>query len=77
MVVPDLTDRSLVTLFTRSTKVSKQVIKPEAVNWFMVGDRAKIADKLDELGFDAIIEIDADGNPKKPAIKEVKPEIKN
>ena len=43
----------------------------------MVGDRAKIADKLDELGFDAIIEIDADGNPKKPAIKEVKPEIKN
>lgn len=57
--------------------VSKKVVKPEAVNWFMVGDRAKIADKLDELGFDAIIEIDADGNPKKPAIKEVKPEIKN
>ncbi|MEP3373530.1 M16 family metallopeptidase [Maribacter dokdonensis] len=57
--------------------VSKKVVKPEAVNWFMVGDRAKIADKLDELGFDAIIEIDADGKPKKPAIKEVKPEIKN
>ena len=57
--------------------VSKKVVKPEAVNWFMVGDRAKIADKLDELGFDDIIEIDADGNPKKPAIKEVKPEIKN
>ena len=30
------------------------MVKPEAVNWFMVGDRAKIADKLDKLGFDAI-----------------------
>ncbi|MEP2058160.1 MAG: pitrilysin family protein [Maribacter litoralis] len=57
--------------------VSKKIVKPEAVNWFMVGDRAKIADKLDALGFDAIIEIDADGNPKKPAIKEVQQELKN
>ena len=57
--------------------VSKKVVKPEAVNWFMVGDRAKIVDKLDALGFDAIIEIDADGNPKKPAIKEVQQELKN
>jgi len=57
--------------------VSKKIVKPEAVNWFMVGDGAKIADKLDALGFDAIIEIDADGNPKKPAIKEVQQELKN
>jgi predicted Zn-dependent peptidase len=57
--------------------VSKAVVKPDAVNWFMVGDRSKIADKLDGLGFDAIIEIDADGNPKIPAVKESKPDIKN
>ncbi|MDT0621653.1 M16 family metallopeptidase [Croceitalea vernalis] len=57
-------------------KVSKQVIKPEAVNWFMVGDRAKIASKLDQLGFDNIIEIDADGKPIVPAVK-TDTEIKN
>ncbi|PCJ94876.1 MAG: peptidase M16 [Flavobacteriaceae bacterium] len=57
--------------------VGKEVVKPEAVNWFMVGDRAKIASKLDELGFDAIIEIDADGNPIIPSITEVKTDIKN
>lgn len=43
--------------------VSKKVVKPNAVNWFMVGDKAKISDKLNDLGFDNIIEIDADGNP--------------
>ncbi len=57
--------------------VSKEVVKPEAVNWFMVGDRAVIAEKLDQIGFDAIIEIDADGNPITPAIKEPSKEIKN
>ncbi|NOQ92322.1 MAG: insulinase family protein, partial [Flavobacteriaceae bacterium] len=62
---------------TEVQEVSKKVVKPEAVNWFMVGDKAKIASKLDELGFDAIIEIDADGNPIKPAIKDDKKEIKN
>lgn len=44
-------------------KVSTEVVKPEEVNWFIVGDRAKIASKLDQLGFDNIIEIDADGKP--------------
>ncbi len=57
-------------------KVGQAVIKPEEVNWFMVGDRAKIANKLDELGFDAIIEIDADGNPVVPAVQ-TDTEIKN
>jgi predicted Zn-dependent peptidase len=57
--------------------VSEKVVKPDAVNWFMFGDRSKIADKLDALGFDAIIEIDADGNPKIPAVKESKSDIKN
>ncbi|WP_422351677.1 M16 family metallopeptidase [Flagellimonas sp.] len=58
-------------------KVSTQVVKPEAVNWFMVGDRAKIASKLDELGFDNIIEIDADGNPLVPAVQQPDEELKN
>lgn len=57
--------------------VSKLVVKPDAVNWFMVGDRAKVADKLDKLGFDAIIEIDADGNPKVPAMKTPEKDMKN
>ena len=59
------------------SKVSKTVVKPDAINWFMVGDRAKIASKLDELGFDTIIEIDADGNPLEPTVKEMEKEIKN
>lgn len=57
--------------------VSKKVVQPEKVNWFMVGDRAKIAENLDALGFDAIIEIDADGNPKMPAVKTNTTDIKN
>ncbi len=57
--------------------VSKKVVKPEAVNWFLVGDRAKIASTLDALGFDAIIEIDADGNPKTPAVKNPTKDITN
>ncbi|MDF0707063.1 M16 family metallopeptidase [Flagellimonas okinawensis] len=58
-------------------KVSNQVVQPDKVNWFMVGDRAEIINKLDELGFDNIIEIDADGNPKKPAVKPMETDIKN
>lgn len=59
--------------------VAREVVKPNQINWFMVGDRAKIASKLDELGFDAIIELDADGNPIN--VKEIntplKKEVKN
>ncbi len=57
--------------------VGATVVKPDAINWFMVGDRSKIAENLDTLGFDAIIEIDADGNPKTPAVKPLESEIKN
>lgn len=57
--------------------VSEDVVRPEEVNWFMVGDRAKIISKLDELGFDEIIEIDADGNPVVPALKQQDTDIKN
>ena len=46
--------------------VSKELINPADLNWFVVGDKAVFLDKLKELGFDEIIEIDADGNPKKP-----------
>ena len=49
--------------------VSQKVVKPENVNWFMVGDKAKIASKLDELGFDQIVEINAEGEPLKPTIQ--------
>ena len=58
-------------------EVSKKVVKPDAVNWFMVGDRSKIVKKLDELGFDEIIEIDADGNPLREAMEKPDMEIKN
>ena len=43
----------------------------------MVGDRSKVADKLDDLGFDVIMEIDADGNPKMPAMKAPEKDLKN
>ncbi|MEE1961467.1 pitrilysin family protein [Allomuricauda taeanensis] len=58
-------------------QVSNQVVKPEKINWFMVGDRAEIINKLDALGFDNIVEIDADGNPKNPAVKPIETDIKN
>ena len=59
-------------------KVSKEVVNPETVNWFMVGDRAKIAANLDKLGFDSIIEIDADGKPiKTQEITDLNTAIKN
>lgn len=57
--------------------ISKKVIQPEKVNWFVVGDKEKIISKLDELGFDNIVEIDADGNLLKPEIEFPKKEIKN
>ena len=57
--------------------VSQEVVRPEEVNWFMVGDRAEIIAKLDQLGFDNIIEIDADGNPLLPAMTRQEPDIKN
>lgn len=59
-------------------EVSAKIVKPNEVNWFMVGDRAKIVDKLDQLGFDSIIEIDADGNILTPPLKTMdKAEVKN
>ena len=45
-------------------KITGEIIKPELVNWFVVGDKSKIYDGLKELGYE-IIELDPDGNPKK------------
>ncbi len=71
-------DQSVRNLSLEDIKgVGNAVVKPEEVNWFMVGDRAKIISKLDALGFDEIIEIDADGNPVVPAMREQDTDIKN
>jgi predicted Zn-dependent peptidase len=40
------------------------MIHPDDINWFIVGDKAKIIEGLEQAGFSEIIEIDADGNPK-------------
>ena len=57
--------------------ISSKVVKPDEVNWFVVGDKGKIRAKLDKLGFDKIIEIDADGNPITPPIDIKEEKIKN
>ena len=43
-------------------QLSTQVIRPDQVNWFVVGDKSKIIDNLKETGYE-IIEVDPDGNP--------------
>jgi len=43
-------------------QLSAQVVKPDQVNWFVVGDKSKIIDNLKETGYE-IIEVDPDGNP--------------
>ncbi len=57
--------------------VSKKVIKPDAMDWFVVGDKAKVMDKLKELNFDAIVELDVNGNPITPEIKDGAEKMKN
>ncbi|THD69285.1 insulinase family protein [Robertkochia marina] len=70
----EVRDLDLATL----KKVSETMVKPEEVRWFIVGDKAKIAAKLDELGFENIVEIDADGNPiRESTIPEKPTELKN
>ncbi len=57
-------------------KVTKKIIEPSSLTWFMVGDKKLIIDKLNELGFDEIVLIDADGNPLQPT-GEIKTNSKN
>jgi len=46
--------------------LSKTMIHPSELNWFVVGDKEVISEKLEDLGFDEIVELDADGNPLNP-----------
>jgi predicted Zn-dependent peptidase len=50
-------------------KFSRQVIDPQKIDWFVVGDKAKIIGGLKSLGFSEIIEVDPDGNPLQPVGK--------
>ena len=45
-------------------KLGKQVIMPDQVIYFVVGDKSKILDSLKETGYE-IIEVDTDGILKK------------
>ena len=53
-------------------KVGKQIVAPDKLNWFVVGDKEKILENLKKLGFDEIILIDADGNPLQPTETQIK-----
>ena len=43
-------------------KSAKQLVKPENMMWFVVGDKEKILPGLQELELEKIVMIDADGN---------------
>ncbi len=43
-------------------KLGKQMISPDKLAWIVVGDKDKILKGLQEVGFDEIVMIDADGN---------------
>ncbi len=47
--------------------LSKQMVQPDKIQWFVVGDKEKIMPGLKELGMDQIVMIDADGNILEPA----------
>jgi zinc protease len=42
-------------------QLGEQIVKTGLINWFVVGDKAKILPDLNKLGYE-IIEVDADGN---------------
>ena len=43
-------------------RAAKKVVRPEAVTWMVVGDRALVEPKIKELGFKEVVVLDADGN---------------
>jgi predicted Zn-dependent peptidase len=47
--------------------LSKQMVQPRKLQWFVVGDKEKILPGLKELDLDRIVMIDADGNILEPA----------
>jgi predicted Zn-dependent peptidase len=54
-------------------KLSKKMVQPEALNWFVVGDKAKVLEGLQGLNFDEIILVDGDGNPVEKVAKPIRP----
>lgn len=54
---------------TEVQQLSKKIVRPGDLTFFVVGDQEKILPGLKELGFDEIIIVDADGNPVKDARK--------
>ncbi len=44
------------------TKAAKKILRPDALTWVIVGDRAQIEPKIRELGIADVFVIDADGN---------------
>ena len=38
------------------------VLRPDNIVWVVVGDRAEIESKIEELGYGKIVLMDADGN---------------
>lgn len=57
-------------------KVSKEIIHPGQIKWFVVGDKEKVLDELKELEFNEIVMIDADGNVLGPAVNKINIEKK-
>ena len=53
--------------------LSEKLVKPDQLNWFVVGDKAKILAGLQELGFDNIILVDGDGNEVERLPSSIKP----
>jgi predicted Zn-dependent peptidase len=46
-------------------QLAKKLVRPDDLQFFVVGDKAKVLPGLKELGFKNIIVVDADGNPVK------------
>ncbi|MCH2085015.1 MAG: insulinase family protein [Saprospiraceae bacterium] len=46
-------------------QLAKKLVRPDDLQFFVVGDKAKVLPGLKELGFENIIVLDADGNPVK------------
>lgn len=57
-------DQRLLSLDLQTVRgVAGELVMPDNLIWFVVGDKEKILPKLDGIGFDKIITIDAEGNP--------------
>lgn len=44
-------------------RIASKIIHPDKMVWVVIGDRKKIEDKLNQLGYGSVTLIDADGNP--------------